>query len=46
MHSNVHSNTIYDSQDVEATQVSINSQMHKEDGSMCVYVCMYLCVSV
>ena len=31
MHPNVHSSTIYDSQDMEATKVSINRQMNKED---------------
>ena len=31
MHPNVHSNTIYINQDMEATQVSINRQMDKED---------------
>ena len=31
MHPNVHSSTIYDSQDMEATQVSISRQTDKED---------------
>ena len=31
MHSNVHSNTIHNSQDIEVIQVSINRGMDKED---------------
>ena len=38
VHSNVHSGTVYDSQYMEATQVSINRRMDKDD---VVYVCIY-----
>ena len=31
MHPNVHSSTIYNSQDMEATQVPINRRIDKED---------------
>ena len=31
MYPNIHSNTIYNNQDMEATQMSINRQMDKED---------------
>ena len=40
MHPNVHSNTIYNSQDMEATQVSINRGMDKE-GVVCTYIMEY-----
>ena len=32
MHPSVHCSTIHNSQDMEATKVSINRQMDKEDG--------------
>ena len=35
IHSNVHHSTIYNSQDMEATQVSINRGMDKK---MCTYI--------
>ena len=38
MHTNVHSNTIYNSQDVEATRGSIHRQTDKKD---VVYVHVY-----
>ena len=41
MHPNVHSSSIYNSQDMEATQVSINRQMDKE-----YVVCVCVCVCV
>ena len=31
MHSNVHSSTVYKSQDMEANQISVRRQMDKED---------------
>ena len=31
MYPKIHSNVVYNSQDMEATQVSINKQMDKED---------------
>ena len=34
MHPNVHSSIIYNSQDTEATQFSINRQMDKEEGGI------------
>ena len=37
MHPNVHSSTIYNSQDMEATQVPIDIQMDKEDGYIYIY---------
>ena len=39
MHSNVHSSTIYNSQDIEVTQMSIKRGMDKED-VVCVCVCV------
>ena len=44
-HPYVYWSTIYNSQTMEAVQVSINRWMDKED-MICVYVCMYLCVHV
>ena len=41
MHPNLHSSTIYNSQDMEATQMSINRQL---EGM--VYECVYICVNV
>ena len=41
----VHRSTIYNSQDKEATQVSTNIQMNKED-VVCVCVCVYNGISV
>ena len=46
MYHNIHSSTIYNSQDAEATHLSINRQMDKDvcvciHIYMCVYVCMY-----
>ena len=38
MHHNVHSSTIYNSQDMEATEMSIDRGMDNDD----VYVCMYI----
>ena len=37
MHPNLHCSTVYDSQDMEATLMSIDRGMDKED--MCVRVC-------
>ena len=39
LHSHSHSGTIYNSQNMETTQVSINGSLEKED---VVYVCMLL----
>ena len=41
MHLRVHSSTIYNSQDMEATQVPINRQMNKEDVVMYIYTMEY-----
>ena len=38
MHPDVHSSTVYHSQDIEATLKSINRGMDKD--VVCVYVCM------
>ena len=35
-------NSIYNSQDMEATSVSVNRQMDKEDGVWGIYVYMYI----
>ena len=43
MHSYVHSSTIYNSQDMEATSVSIDRWMDEED-RVCVCVCVCVCV--
>ena len=40
MHLNVHSSSIYNSQDMEATQMSINRQMNKED--VVIYTMEYI----
>ena len=44
MHPNVHSSTIYTSQEMEITQVSINIWTDKEDGCLCAYIYMCVCV--
>ena len=43
MNFRVHSSTIYNSQDMETTQMSINRWMDKED-VVCVCVCVCVCV--
>ena len=41
MHLNVHCSTVYNSQDMEATLMSIDGGMDKEDVCVCVCVCVY-----
>ena len=41
MHADIHSNIIYNCQDMDAIQVSINRWLDKED-VVCVYVCVYI----
>ena len=45
MHPNLHSSTIYNSQDMEATQMSINRQL---EGMVyrCVYICVCMCAYI
>ena len=45
MHPYVHSSTIYNSQDMEATLMSIEGGMYKEY-VVYIYVCMCVCVCV
>ena len=45
MHPNVHSSTIYNSQCMEATQVSMNRWMDKED-VVCVCACIYIYIYI
>ena len=45
LHPNVHSSTIYNSHDMEATQVPINRQMDKEGGvfhHIYIYIYIYI----
>ena len=42
MHPNAHCNTLYDSQDIKATKMSINRGMNKEN---VVCVCIYMNIS-
>ena len=41
MHSNVHSSIIYNSQDMEIAEVSIDRRMDKE-AVVCMYIYMYM----
>ena len=42
MHPNVCSNVIYNSQDMEATQVPINRQMNEYVVCVCVYIMVHI----
>ena len=45
MHPYAYCSIIYNSQDMEATQVSKDKWMNKDDVvCMCMYVCMYVCM--
>ena len=45
MYSNVHRCTIYNSQDMEATQVSLNREMDKEY-VIYIYICVYIYICI
>ena len=45
MHPSVHSNTVYNSQDMEAIYMSIDRRMNKED-VVCVYICTTSSLSI
>ena len=53
MHLNVHSSTIFNSQDMEATKMPLNRQVDEEDGAysyththMCVYIYIYIYIYI
>ena len=46
MHPNVHRSTIYNSQDMETTQVSIKDYWFKKSGVCIVCVCVCVCIHI